>query len=115
MLHRNEKIFPCPEVFDPERFRDAPARHAFAYVPFSAGPRNCVGQKFANYEQKIVVANVIRNFELTSLDQRDKLIVVGEMVLRPRNGLRMVIKRRRTNCEALIKADAISETSMRGC
>ena len=45
-------------------------------------------------EQKIVVANFVRNFTFRSLDPRDKLVVVGEMVLRPRNGLRVEIKSR---------------------
>lgn len=45
-------------------------------------------------EQKIVVANMVRNFTIRSLHPRDKLIVVGEMVLRPQNGLHLEIKPR---------------------
>lgn len=45
-------------------------------------------------EQKILIANIIRNFYVKAVDQRDKLVIVGEMVLRTRNGLRLIIKER---------------------
>ncbi|SPP73698.1 cytochrome P450 4e2-like [Drosophila guanche] len=69
MLGYDDRVFKEPHKFRPERFEEQKPG-PFEYVPFSAGPRNCIGQKFALLEIKTVVSKIIRHFQvLPALDE----------------------------------------------
>ena len=71
VLHRHRRFWRDPDVFDPDRFMpDAPAVPRFAYLPFGAGPRVCVGAQFALTEAVLVLAMLVQRFEFALADTR---------------------------------------------
>lgn len=98
-MSRDEKLFKNADEFCPDRFsveRSAETQNPFTYVPFSAGPRNCIGQKFAMYELKSIVSKILRNFEIVATDEcRKPPVLSAELILRPENRISFYFKARK--------------------
>jgi cytochrome P450 len=95
VLHRLPQFWPDPEVFDPERFtaERSAARPKFTYLPFGAGPRQCIGNQFAMVEAQLVVATLAGTFRLHHVPGHP-VEPWPLITLRPRYGLPMIIERR---------------------
>lgn len=67
-IHHDPELWPDPYKFDPERFspevKASENRHPMSYIPFGAGPRGCVGIRFAQLEAKLAIARLVRCFRL---------------------------------------------------
>jgi len=86
-IHRHPEFWNNPNEFIPERFLGSAAsnRHPFSYIPFSAGPRNCIGKRFAMLELLTSVAMITREFRLHILN--DDVLGDPSLILRPFEGL----------------------------
>ena len=97
LLHRHPMYWTNPEQFLPERWQERDQKfHRFAFLPFSAGGRNCIGQRFAMYEAKLILAPIIREFEMIlapSLENVD-LKYVNFITLKTIPSVKVRVKRR---------------------
>jgi cytochrome P450 len=95
LLHRHPRFWKDPETFDPQRF--APEHEAqrprFAYMPFAAGPRHCIGESFALYEMQVHLYKVARRYRLTYVPDKP-LELEAQINLRTRHPLHMRLERR---------------------
>ncbi|XP_072420147.1 cytochrome P450 4F3 isoform X3 [Chiloscyllium punctatum] len=92
--HHNPAVWPDPEVYNPYRFdsTDTDKRAPHAYIPFSAGPRNCIGQNFALSEMKVAVALTLHRYRLT-LDPSHTVRRKPELILRTEKGIWLGLER----------------------
>ena len=100
VLHRRPKLWINPDAFDPSRFlgtqRDRIDR--FAYIPFGAGPRVCIGMPFSLQEGVVILANLLRAFRF-DLVEGQRVAPQQRITLRPRGGMKMHLRPRESTSE----------------
>ncbi|HWL89500.1 MAG TPA: cytochrome P450, partial [Polyangiaceae bacterium] len=95
LLHRHPAYWPNPEGFDPERFLPSSGpktreRPRYAYLPFGAGPRVCIGNAFALMEAQILLSMIVQRHRL-ELVAGARIVPEPVVTLRPRDGMRMTL------------------------
>ncbi|NES69070.1 MAG: cytochrome P450, partial [Okeania sp. SIO2D1] len=94
LTHHREDLYPQPKQFKPERFLERQFS-PYEYLPFGGGNRRCIGQAFALFEMKLVLATILSSWELALADEKPMKAVRRGFLMAPANGVRMVVKGKR--------------------
>ncbi|HEX8465420.1 MAG TPA: cytochrome P450, partial [Abditibacterium sp.] len=95
VMHRDARYWPAPDAFDPSRWDDEnldESRPKFAYFPFSAGPRNCIGEGFAWMEAILLLAGLAAHWRARLVDEKP-IGVEPRITLRPARAIQMKLER----------------------
>jgi cytochrome P450 len=95
VVHRDPRWYENPEQFIPERWEGDLLKKIprFAYFPFSFGPRQCIGNSFAQMEAHLVLATIAQQFRFRLLPDHP-VVPLASITLRPRQGLQVVTESR---------------------
>jgi len=94
-LQRHRKLWKDPEVFDPDRWTPERADDIpkDAYIPFGLGPRICVGAAFAGVEAALILARLLRRYDI-NVDGANRVRPVARLTTRPGAPINVVFRRR---------------------
>ena len=93
IIHRHRLLWKDPDLYDPSRFLPGARENIdrFAYIPFGAGPRVCIGMGFAIQEALILLAHLVRRLRF-DLVEGHQVVPQQRITLRPRGGMPMIIR-----------------------
>ncbi|XP_044766651.1 probable cytochrome P450 4aa1 isoform X3 [Coccinella septempunctata] len=96
ITHRLEYLYPEPQKYNPDRFSTENSHniHPYGYIPFSAGPRNCIGYKFAMLEMKAAISSIIREYHLSLVEGKKETVFSYRITLRCKGGIWIKFTRR---------------------
>ncbi|WP_085317971.1 cytochrome P450 [Derxia lacustris] len=95
LIQRHREYWERPDDFDPDRYSTESARESLkcAYLPFSAGPRVCIGAAFALQEAALILATLVRRYRFAPLASHTPQ-PVGRITIRSENGIRLAVHKR---------------------
>ncbi|ODM91186.1 Cytochrome P450 4C1 [Orchesella cincta] len=96
-IHKNPEIYPNPEEFRPDRFspEESQQRDQYAYLPFSAGPRKCIGFKFAIMQMMCITAQVLRHYVISTTGTIEDIKLLPFVTLTLETPLKFEFQRRK--------------------
>ncbi len=94
-LHRDPAHWAFPNAFHPDHFlpERQRERHSFAYLPFGGGPRICIGNNFALMEMQLLLALIVREFDVELLHPHQEVKAEASVTLRPKEGMQLRLKK----------------------
>jgi cytochrome P450 len=95
LAHQREDVYPNHQEFKPERFLEKQYSQ-YEFLPFGGGARRCIGEALAQLEMKLVLANILSNYELALVSQRPEKPHRRGVTLAPTSGVKMLLKAKRT-------------------
>nr|QYA71956.1 cytochrome P450 [Anoplophora glabripennis] len=97
-VHRTEEIYPNCDKFDPDNFlpERSANRHYYAFIPFSAGPRSCVGRKYAMLKLKILLSTILRNYKVNATIPEKDFQLQADIILKRAEGFKVSLEPRKT-------------------
>ncbi|CAG9859773.1 unnamed protein product [Phyllotreta striolata] len=96
-IHRDADTYPNPEKFDPDNFlpERTANRHYYSFIPFSAGPRSCVGRKYAMLKLKILLSTILRNYRVKSNLGEEDFKLQADIILKRAEGFKIKLEPRK--------------------
>lgn len=95
LIHRHREMWDDPDSFEPGRFQTKSGKASLkcAYIPFSKGPRVCIGAAFATQEAVLTLANIVKRYKILPVENHQPN-VIGRVTIRSHNGIRIRLKLR---------------------